>query len=310
MRLFKFSFLVSATAMLYAAPAMATPNGGGDSPRSGQSAQSPVNSSRPLTGDSAPNPGSIGKSAAAAPAAAVVEPGPEQAWDEVLSRYVSAPDEDGLARFDYRLLKADTEDYQTLAAYIAHLEAQDPDTLSDNEAVAYWANLYNAVTVRLIVDRFPVSSIRKIKSGPFSIGPWGKKLITVNGERLSLDNVEHDIMRKQFPSPLIHYMVNCASVGCPNLKAGVWRAETLDADRDAAARAFINSPRGALITEKGLTVSSIYKWFKIDFGGDKDGVLAHLRDYADADLVAAIDAGIRIKDYDYDWALNGGSDDE
>lgn len=227
-----------------------------------------------------------------------------QSWNSVLQRYVSEADDQGVARFDYAGLKSSSEDYQALQDYIEYLEAQDPDDYEEAEALAYWANLYNAVTVRLIVDHYPVSSIRKIKSGVFSIGPWGKKLMTVNGEALSLDDVEHGIMRKQYPSPLIHYMVNCASIGCPNLKNSLWRAETLSADQDAAARAFVNSSRGVNIGDDGLTVSTIFKWYKVDFGGSNAGVLDHIRNYADPELASAIDNGIRIDGHDYDWALN------
>ena len=99
-------------------------------------------------------------------------------------------------------------------------------------------------------------------------------------------------------------MVNCASVGCPNLKDGIWKAETLEADRDTAAREFINSPRGAIITPEGLIVSSIYKWFQEDFGNSKDTVVKHLRQYADPTLAQAIDNGAKISKFDYNWTLN------
>ncbi len=224
-------------------------------------------------------------------------------WDMMLEKYVTAPDSIGLARFNYGALHANTADRAALDDYITDLEATDVKTLTDDEAIVFWANLYNAVTIKVVIDNYPVKSIREIKSG-WRPGPWKRDLVTVGGEKLSLDNIEHDILRKQYPSPLIHYMVNCASIGCPNLKAGLWMVETLGADREAAARAFINSPRGARITDKGLKVSSIYKWFKEDFGGNKDGVLAHLREYADADLAAAIDGGAKIIDYGYSWSLN------
>lgn len=236
---------------------------------------------------------------------AMAQETPTEAWDAALRTYVQDPDaQTGLARFDYGALKADSESVAALKAYIKSLEDGDPDILTDDEAVAYWANLYNAITVKLIVDNYPLTSIRKIKSGPFSMGPWGKKLITVKGKKLSLDNVEHDILRKKYPSPMIHYMVNCASIGCPNLKDGLWRADTLEADQIAAAKAFISSPRGVAVTDKGLTVSSIYKWFDEDFDGYKDGVLAHIRQYAEENLLAKLDDGLTIRGHDYNWSLN------
>jgi len=220
-----------------------------------------------------------------------------------LQGYVKALDADGVARFDYAGLTANAADRQLLKDYIAYLESQNPDSMSENEALAYWANLYNAVTVDVVINKYPVTSIRKIRSG-FSIGPWKEDRVTINGVRMSLDDIEHGTMRKKYPSPLIHYMVNCASIGCPNLKDGLWKAETLDADRTAAARAFVASPRGVRLTDKGLQVSSIYKWFQSDFGGNKDGVLAHIREYAGPELAKAIDSGAKIRGFEYDWDLN------
>ncbi len=226
-------------------------------------------------------------------------------WPTLMTDYLSDVEEDGLVRFDYARLSETIEDEVVLNDYIDGFKSVDPDGLSDAEATAYWANLYNALTVKVVVDHYPVESIKEIKSGMFSMGPWKKNLIRINSERLSLDDIEHDILRKKFPSPLIHYMVNCASIGCPNLKAGEWKAATLEADRDAAARAFINSTRGVKVTNKGLVVSSIYNWFDKDFGGSKSAVLEHIREYADEDLAAIIDDGGRIKGYDYNWSLNG-----
>jgi len=228
----------------------------------------------------------------------------ETKWDALLSNYVAAPDNQGVARFDYAGLTANMADRKIMDDYIAYLEAQTPSAMTAPDATAYWANLYNVLTVELIVENYPVKSIRKIKSGAFSIGPWDREVSEVEGESLTLNNIEHDILRKKFPSPLIHYMVNCASVGCPNLKDGVWRAETMDVEREQAARDFINSSRGVSIDGNDLKVSSIYKWFKQDFGSSKDNVLAHINDYANADLKAAIASGARIDGYDYDWALN------
>lgn len=225
-------------------------------------------------------------------------------WPVVNKNYLTAPDAGGLVRLDYARLK-NSPSRAILEGYIDELEGQNPDTMSADAAVSYWANLYNAVTVKVIVDNYPVKSIKQIKSGVFKPGPWDLKLITVNGQSLSLNDIEHGIMRKKYPSPHVHYMVNCASVGCPNLVAGEWRAETLKADREAAARAFINSPRGVAVNGNKLTLSSIYNWFKEDFGGSKANQLAHIRKFADANLAAAIDNGATIKGYDYDWTLNG-----
>ena len=169
--------------------------------------------------------------------------------------------------------------------------------------MAYWANLYNALTVQIVTENYPVKSIRDIKSG-WRAGPWKRDLVTVEGETLSLDNIEHDIMRPTYGTPLVHYMVNCASVGCPNLKETPWQAETLDADLDQAARAFINSPRGVNSNKGRLQVSSIYKWFDDDFGGSQQGVLNHLAQYADEDVAAKLLGRKKIDKFDYNWGVN------
>ncbi len=227
------------------------------------------------------------------------------AWPVLMQNFLTEPDAQGLVRFDYKRLTETPEALASLDAYITYHESLSPSTMDAASATAYWANLYNALTVRIVAENYPVKSIRKISKGPLPTGPWKRDISVVEGENISLDKIEHGILRVQYPSPLIHYMVNCASVGCPNLIAGEWSAANLDPRRDQAAREFINSPRGVRVTPKGLVVSSIYKWFDEDFGGNKSGVLNHIRQYADADLAAAIDKGAKITGYDYDWKLNG-----
>lgn len=230
-------------------------------------------------------------------------------WSDILQTYVSAPDDAGLTHFNYGGLKANSADTAKLRGYIKNLGETNPDTVSRDEAIAYYANLYNALTIDLIIQNYPLNSIRKAKVYNGNkvgglVGPWKKVKTTINGQTLSLDDVEHKILRVKYPSPYVHYMVNCASVGCPNLLDTAWEADSYQAVRKKAAYDYINSPRGVVITSKGLKVSSIYKWFKEDFGGNKEAVLKHIREYADAELAAAIDGGAKIVDYDYDWSVN------
>lgn len=210
----------------------------------------------------------------------------------------------GLNLFDYAGAKAAGEG-RAIKAYTDYLASQNPDTFSEADQIAYWANLYNALTVNLILDNYPVKSIRKIKAGAFSLGPWKRDEVTVNGKVLSLNDIEHEILRKRYPNPaMVHYMVNCASIGCPNLGSKLWVGATLDADRAAAARDFINSPRGVEINGDKLKASSIYDWFKDDFGGSKSENLKHFRQFAGPELLAALDAGAKINGYGYNWDLN------
>lgn len=225
------------------------------------------------------------------------------AYTAVLERRISRG-EANLNLFDYAGAKAAGE-LAVIKAYTDELASQNPDALPENDQIAYWANLYNALTVKLILEEYPVKSIRKIKAGAFSLGPWKRDEVTVNGKVLSLNDIEHEILRKRYENPaMVHYMVNCASIGCPNLQAKLWNGATLHADRDAAAREFINSPRGVEIKNGKLKASSIYDWFKADFGGSKTSTIEHYRQFAGPELLKALDAGAKIESYGYDWDLN------
>jgi hypothetical protein len=231
-------------------------------------------------------------------------------FDSLLGRYVYAS-ADGVNRVDYASWSANAEDRAALDAYVAELAGQRPSTFTRDRAFAYWVNLYNALTLQVVLRRYPVRSIRDIRSeGVFDLaalaGPWKTRLVTIEGRWLSLDAIEHDILRPAFRDPRVHYAVNCASLGCPNLMSRAWRAETLEADLNAAARAYVNHSRGVSVGANGaVRVSSIYEWFKEDFGGDDAGVLAHLRRYANPELAARLSSATRIAGHDYDWALNG-----
>ncbi|HUP92308.1 MAG TPA: DUF547 domain-containing protein [Solimonas sp.] len=225
------------------------------------------------------------------------------AWDALLQKYVKASG-DGIARLAYGALGA--ADRPALDAYLQRLQAVAVTGLSRAEQRAYWINLYNATTVKAVVDHYPVASIMKIGISPglFTRGPWGAKLVRVQGEGLSLDDIEHRILRPIWKDPRTHYSVNCASLGCPNLAPHAWTAATAEEMLNQAARAFVNHPRGARVEGGKLYVSSIYQWFKADFGGDDAGVIAHLRQYAAPGLNQQL-AGIRsIAGDDYDWSLN------
>jgi hypothetical protein len=234
---------------------------------------------------------------------------PDAVYDRLLRAYVSMGP-DGIARVDYARWHANAVDRSTLDAYIVELAARRPSGMLQAEAFAYWGNLYNAVTLKVILDRYPVASIRDIKSDNWLdpkayTGPWRQQRVTVEGRRLSLDDIEHEIMRPTFKDPRVHYIVNCASYGCPNLMNRVWRAATLEADLEAAARAFVNHPRGVAVLANGaLRVSSIYKWFIADFGGNDAGLIAHFRQYAAPALAQRLTGSPRIAEDDYDWSLN------
>lgn len=223
-----------------------------------------------------------------------------QAWDDILGTYVVEGD-DGVNYFKYGALQANTDDSARLDAYLDQFADLDFDTLNEDEQFAAYSNIYNALTIKHIIDRYPVKSIR---SG-YIVGPWKRVKTVVDGEEVSLDDLEHGILRVQFSDPRVHYAVNCASYGCPNLQTDAWVAATLDEDLDKAARDFINHPRGVQVRSRGgLQVSQIYKWFREDFGGSEEGVIAHLLEYANPVLAENIKANADIKKHEYDWSLN------
>ena len=223
-----------------------------------------------------------------------------QAWDDLLGEYVVESD-DGVNRFDYGRLKDTAADSAKLDAYLESFANFDVETLDENEQFAAYANIYNALTVQYIVGRYPTKSIR----AGFIVGPWKRVFTQINGEELSLDAIEHEILRAEWDDPRVHYAVNCAAYSCPNLQTDAWFGETLDDDLDRAARAYVNDPRGVTIRRNGtLQVSTIYKWFREDFGGSNEGVFDHLIEYAEPELAAQIEAKRRITKHEYDWDLN------
>ena len=226
------------------------------------------------------------------------------AWDRFLKTYVLAAD-DGVNRVAYgRVTNADR---LGLKRYIAGLAAEPVSRLSRAEQLPFWINLYNALTVELVLDHYPVKSIRDIDISPgwLARGPWDKKLIEIEGERVSLNDIEHRILRPIWRDPRIHYAVNCAAIGCPNLRRQAFTARNAEYQLSEAAHLYVNHPRGARIEDGKLVVSSIYVWFQEDFGGDDKGVIAHLARYAGGELKAGLAKAPKIADFGYDWALNG-----
>lgn len=223
-------------------------------------------------------------------------------WTMILQNYTYR-DGRGYVFVDYHNLSRSSAHMENLNAYIDTLRIQYPSTLPKEQAIVYWANLYNALTVQIVAQNWPVQSIREIKSG-YRKGPWRRKLITIEGQNVSLDDIEHKILRPLANSPLVHYMLNCASIGCPNLKQNPWVVETLDTDLENAARAYVNSERGVRIENGRIQVSKIYKWFRKDFGGSTSSVLTHLRKYADPRLRAELNGLEKFDAYAYDWSIN------
>jgi hypothetical protein len=225
-------------------------------------------------------------------------------WDDFLQKYLVTGDPSGINRLRYK--KVNDTDKKALQHYLDTLQEVSVSKLNRKEQKAYWINFYNALTIKVILDHYPVKSIRDIDISPgfFSDGPWDKKLGSVEGFEISLNDIEHRILRPIWKDNRVHYAVNCASIGCPNLQPEPFTAGNTDALLAKGAREYINNQRGADLAGSILTVSSIYKWFQEDFDNSEQGILEHLEKYADEKLAGKLHNFKGKIQYNYDWSLN------
>lgn len=230
-------------------------------------------------------------------------------WQAILDAYLVTDDPSGIHLFDYEALHAHVSDRQRLNDYLAYLQELDPRQFARDVQMAYWINLYNALTINVVVEAYPVESIMEIHAGESpGTGPWKDVRATVAGMSLTLDNIEHDILRPIWQDNRIHYAVNCASLGCPNLASKAFMASNLEQLMDECAKDFVNHLRAVELLDEAFGVtSSLYFWYMEDFGGSEEGVLAHLQKYADQNLAEQLKSFDGSLDHEYDWRLNGGS---
>jgi hypothetical protein len=227
------------------------------------------------------------------------------AWQDILDGYVAA-DESGVNLVDYEALQANAGDAAKLARYLDYLQGLDPRGYSRAEQMAYWINLYNALTVKVVLDAYPVETIRDIHEGvvPYT-GPWDDVHANVAGEDLTLNHMEHGILRPIWQDERIHYAVNCAAYGCPHLLKTAFTAANTEELLDAGARDYVNNARGVdVVDEDFIVISSIYDWYAEDFGDTEESVVEHLIEYAQGDLAAFLEGFEGAMEYDYDWSLN------
>lgn len=223
-------------------------------------------------------------------------------FNDFLQTYV-VPHSDGPNGVRYGAVS--NTDQHRLERYIGAMEKTQIANYNRHVQRAYWINLYNAETLDLMLNAYPVDSIKQVDGGLFNHGPWNKKVLTVDGVKLSLNDIEHRILRPIWPDGMTHYGVNCASISCPSLLNSAYTGANVAQKLRANASAYINSPQGVSISSKGtVTVSSIYDWYQADFGGDSRGVIQHLRRFAQPALSARLDSLNKIDDYHYNWTLN------
>jgi hypothetical protein len=226
-----------------------------------------------------------------------------KAWEDFLVRYVRIGS-DGAHLVAYG--RVTPEDRAALDAYIEQLAALPIGQYNRSEQMAFWINLYNALTVRLVLDHYPIGSIRDIDASPrpLSGGPWDEKLIEVDGTPISLNDILHRILRPIFHDPRIHYALSCGAIGCPNLQPEPYSGIRLDYQLSKAAMAYVNDPRCITFEGDELGVSSLFRWYRDDFGGSDAAVIHHLMGYAEPRLAMSLQQFDRIGDDGFDWRLN------
>ena len=223
-----------------------------------------------------------------------------QLWGELLSEYLSENQSSGAREFDYAGV-SDTDKIK-LTNYLTYLQAIDPRNYNRQEQIAYWANLYNALTIDLILKHYPLDSIKDIGDG--ITGPWNMSLIKVANTSLTLNQIEHGILRGIFKDKRIHYVINCASIGCPDLPAIPLTGKNIEQQLESGAFRFINQDKGMRFNENKLILSNIYNWFSVDFGENELELLRHLSQYATPKKQEKLRNFKGDIDFDYNWKLN------
>ncbi len=215
-------------------------------------------------------------------------------WDKLVQQHVSSEgwvDYPGFLR-----------DSSRLHQYLELLKNNHPNDQhwTPQQQLAYWINAYNAFTVKLIIDHYPLESIKDIKNGiPFVNTVWDIKFIQIEGATYDLNNIEHGIIRAKFDEPRIHFAVNCASKSCPRLRNEAYTADRLDEQLTDQARAFLEDPSKNVVSPEYLQLSRIFQWYRGDFTGGGSFI-----DFLNLYAPVTIEAGAKVNYLDYDWTLN------
>ena len=211
-------------------------------------------------------------------------------FDDLLNENVES------GRVDYQAIKQNQNKLLSFLDSASKVDSSDFNGWTEKQQIAFLINLYNAATIKLIIDNYPLESIKDIKK------PWKYKFIKLFGENVSLDHIEHDILRKKYAEPRIHFAIVCASIGCPPLSSNAYTAEKLESSLDQQAKVFLlQQPEKNIYNpfKNKLYISPIFKWFDEDFENHSGSVLNFIRQYMNK-----VPEDAKIKYTDYDWSLN------
>jgi len=219
-------------------------------------------------------------------------------WNFILKKYVHE------GKVDYNKIISTPADLKRLNDYLTVLGNTEVSLLSRDEQLAFWINAYNAFTVKLILNHYPLKSIKDIKD------PWKQKTWFAGSEKMSLDDIEHIKLRKKFREPRIHFAIVCASIGCPDLYPEAFEKDKIEQQLNRVARHFFSARRNYYLKSSvkitTIYLNRIFKWFKSDFGNDDKQIVKFILPYVqnqDRDIINASDV-VKIKYLDYDWSLN------
>ena len=215
-------------------------------------------------------------------------------WDVLVKKHVS---KNGMVDYQGFL-----KDKKQLQVYLDKLSANKPTSKwSKNEKMAFWINAYNAFTVKLILDHYPINSIKDIKKGiPFVNSVWDITFIPMGKEKIDLNYIEHSILRKEFKDPRIHAAINCASFSCPLLRNEAYYASRLDEQLNDAMRRFVNDSQRNQLDKSNIKISKIFSWFAGDFKLNGSSVVDYLNKYAKK----RVQPNAKIDFLEYQWELN------
>ena len=226
-------------------------------------------------------------------------------WQALLNKYLDDKHPSGISRFNYAAVTP--VDLQRLTDYLDYLQKMEPRQLNKEEQLAFWINLYNAKTVQLVVQAYSnndeISSIRQIRSGMFTPGPWERQSLNVVQQDLSLDDIEHGIIRPHWNDPRVHFVLNSAALGSPSLLKTAFDGENNEELLANAEKDFLTHARAVRVDQGELVLSSIFDWHATDFAESMPGLINYLKSKVPADLAPALDAASGPR-FEHDWSLN------
>lgn len=223
------------------------------------------------------------------------------AWTTLLRRYY-----DPASGMNYAALKA--RDLGTLQNLRNALAKVDVKSLSRDQQLAYWINVYNVNSTAIVAEKYPVESIRDLSTDPIiRLNVFDKKVVPFGNGKISLNDVENTYIREGFKDPRIHFAINCAAKSCPPIRKEAYVGARVQAQLDDQTRTFLNGPKGMRISGDTVHVTKIMDWFEKDFRNWAGGVPNFLRKYASPENRKKLDAAgddLDIDYDDYDWSVN------